>query len=45
LSERELAGLGQVKVNGSVQSLPLAAKTIRFAGEGSHRAPLRWEVT
>jgi hypothetical protein len=41
----EMAGLGQIKVNGRVEPLPRGAESIRFTGESSLDAPLRWEVS
>jgi hypothetical protein len=45
LSDSELARFAQVSVNGSIQPLVHAAKTIRFSGAGGAGTPLRWEVS
>ena len=44
LPAAEIAALRQIKVNGSAESLPQGAKTIRFSGKSSPGSPLRWEA-
>ncbi len=45
LSDSEMSGLRQIKVNGSVEPLQHGAKTIRLMGESSRETPLRWEIS
>lgn len=44
LPDSELSRLQRLEINGTTQSLHHSAKSIRFAGESAHGAPLRWSL-
>lgn len=44
LPNAERSSLTHIKVNGLVETLPQVATAIKFGGESSHGAPLRWEI-
>ncbi len=45
LPESEMARVRQVKVNGLVRTIPATAEFVRFSGDVSPDAPLRWEIS